>query len=85
MTARRLPDHFELSVANSGEPIPPAIMTELFKPFVRAASKPNQQGLGLGLYICSEIAKAHGGTLDVSSTPDETRFTFRLPQPPSAA
>ncbi len=36
------------------------------------------QGLGLGLYICHEIATAHGGTLEVSSTPAETRFTFRM-------
>jgi len=70
---------FELSVANSGDQIHAAVMSDLFKPFVRASSKPSQQGLGLGLYICSEIAKAHGGTLDATSTPVETRFTFRMP------
>jgi len=70
---------FEVSVENAGEQIPQAVMAELFKPFVRASSKPNQQGLGLGLYICSEIAKAHGGTLDVTSTANVTRFTFRMP------
>ena len=32
--------------------------------------RPSQQGLGLGLYIASEIAKAHGGTIDVTSTPE---------------
>ena len=37
------------------------------------------QGLGLGLYIASEIARAHGGRIDVTSSPDETRFTFRMP------
>jgi len=31
-----------------------------------------------GLYIASEIAKAHGGTLTATSTKDETRFTFRM-------
>ncbi|WP_214679991.1 ATP-binding protein, partial [Escherichia coli] len=35
--------------------------------------------LGLGLYIASQIAKAHGGELTVSSTEEETRFTFRMP------
>ncbi|WP_322098868.1 sensor histidine kinase [Microvirga roseola] len=35
-------------------------------------------GLGLGLYIASEIARAHGGTLQVSSEPRETCFTFRM-------
>jgi len=77
--ARKMPRMFELAVANSGEQIPPAVMANLFKPFVRASSKPSQQGLGLGLYICSEIAKAHGGTLDVTSRPEETRFTFKMP------
>jgi hypothetical protein len=38
-----------------------------------------REGLGLGLYIASEIAKAHGGTLDAVSNPAETRFTFRMP------
>jgi len=70
---------FELSVANSGPAIPPAAIKSLFKPFYRAAVGPSREGLGLGLYICSEIARAHGGTLDVASTPAQTRFTFRMP------
>lgn len=69
-------DMFELSVANSGDPIPPATLKRLFQPFSRASGR---QGLGLGLYIASQIARAHGGTLDVASTPAETRFTFRMP------
>ena len=69
---------FELSVTNSGEPIPPATMERLFQPFFRASTRPSQQGLGLGLYIASEIARAHGGTLDVASTAEETRFVFRM-------
>jgi sigma-B regulation protein RsbU (phosphoserine phosphatase) len=39
----------------------------------------SEKGLGLGLYIASEIAKAHGGVLTASSSPTETRFTFRMP------
>jgi signal transduction histidine kinase len=70
---------FELSVANSGEPILPAAMEHLFQPFYRNSLRPTQQGLGLGLYIASMIAQAHGGRLDVTSTPAETRFTFRMP------
>jgi signal transduction histidine kinase len=38
-----------------------------------------RQGLGLGLYIASEIARAHGGTLEATSSAEETRFTFRMP------
>jgi hypothetical protein len=36
------------------------------------------QGLGLGLYIASEIARAHGGTLEVTSSAEGTRFTFGI-------
>ena len=70
---------FELSVANSGDPIPSTTIERLFQPFTRAVAGRNQQGLGLGLYIASEIARAHGGTLDVTSTPSRTCFTFRMP------
>jgi signal transduction histidine kinase len=70
---------FELSVRNHGAPIPDTAMGNLFQPFFRADTRPSQQGLGLGLYIASQIAEAHDGTLDAASTPDETRFTFRMP------
>jgi phosphoserine phosphatase RsbU/P len=70
---------FTFSVANSGNPIPPQVMENIFLPFARGTVRPSLQGLGLGLYISSEIAKAHGGSLDVVSTAEETRFTFRMP------
>ena len=69
---------FELSVANHGEPIPPETLDRLFLPFSRASVRPGQEGLGLGLYIASEIARAHHGSLECMSTADETRFTFRM-------
>ncbi len=70
---------FTLWVANAGDPIPPEAMERLFAPFSRGEVRPHQQGLGLGLYIASEIARGHGGRIAVSSTPEETRFTFRMP------
>lgn len=70
----------ELSVTNSGKPIPPETLEKLFAPFARGGEvRSNKQGLGLGLYIASEIAKAHGGTLSATSTAEETRFTFTMP------
>jgi signal transduction histidine kinase len=69
----------ELSVTNRGPTIPPDIMRKLFEPFARGSATPGQQGLGLGLYICDEIAKAHRGTLSVTSADGETRFTFKMP------
>lgn len=68
-----------LWVANAGKPIPEAAMERLFQPFFRGEVRPSQQGLGLGLYIASEIAKAHGGALTVQSNEFETRFTFTMP------
>ncbi|WP_155264084.1 PAS domain-containing sensor histidine kinase [Sphingomonas segetis] len=72
-------EHFVLSVANAGEPIPEQARGRLFQPFFRGDARPSRNGLGLGLFIASEIAKAHGGSLDVSSTAEETRFTFTMP------
>jgi phosphoserine phosphatase RsbU/P len=70
---------FKLSVANGGEPIPPAAMERLFEPFFRGEVRASRQGLGLGLHIASQIAKAHEGSLSVTSTAEETRFTFVMP------
>ncbi len=71
--------HFQFAVSNSGEPIEAQVIESLFKPFFRANIRPSQQGLGLGLYIASQIAKAHGGELIAASSQEETRFTFRMP------
>ena len=68
-----------LSVCNKGTPIPPAVMDRLFKPFERGEQESGNEGLGLGLYISSEIAKAHDGRLTVSSSGDETVFRFIMP------
>jgi sigma-B regulation protein RsbU (phosphoserine phosphatase) len=68
-----------ISVTNGGAPISSQAMAHLFQPFFRGETKNNAQGLGLGLHIASEIAKAHGGTLVANSTALETRFTFQMP------
>ena len=70
---------FRLSVANAGNKIPATVLERIFHPFSRGEVKPGQQGLGLGLYIAAEIAKAHGGTLEGTSTTEETRFTLTIP------
>jgi signal transduction histidine kinase len=76
-------NYFLLSVANSGKKIPASSMGRLFQPFSRGEVRPGQDGLGLGLFIAAEIAKAHNGTLDVTSTDAETCFTLRIPQQPA--
>lgn len=77
--ARIAEGQLHLSVANSGEPIPQQSLPRLFQPFKRGEGSASLQGLGLGLYIASQIAEAHGGSLVVQSDEAETRFTFRMP------
>jgi signal transduction histidine kinase len=82
VAARVTGGRLDLSVANAGPPIAPSTAQRLFQPFTRATARANQQGLGLGLYIASEIAKAHAGAVTVSSDETETRFTFSMPVAP---
>jgi signal transduction histidine kinase len=70
----------ELSVANAGGGIAAQDLPKIFEPYWRPASSAPGAGLGLGLYICAEIAKAHGGTVGAASDAVEgTRFTARIP------
>ena len=70
---------FELTVANPGPPLEETVRKQLFHPFQRSRTPGGQQGLGLGLYIAAEIARAHGGTLSADSAGGQTRFTFAMP------
>jgi phosphoserine phosphatase RsbU/P len=78
------PDDVDVSVHNRGAPIPPEAVATLFQPFRRAAS--TRGGLGLGLYIVDQIVRAHGGSIDVSSSAEHgTTFRVRLPRAARAA
>jgi signal transduction histidine kinase len=68
----------EIIVANEGPAIPQETVGQLFKPFWRGKPVYGQKGLGLGLFIVSEIALSHHGELDVISTNDATSFIFRM-------
>ncbi|PCC74254.1 PAS domain S-box-containing protein [Nannocystis exedens] len=56
----------------------------IFDRFERAVSSAHYGGFGLGLYIARRIVEAHGGVLDVTSTPGQGS-TFRLQLPRQAA
>lgn len=79
IVAETTPDAFQLWIGNAGNPIPEEALEKLFQPFTRPVDHASKEGLGLGLYIASQIAEAHGGTLSVTSSPKETRFTLRVP------
>ena len=72
-------DNFTLSIRNTGTPIPDSMIETLFEPFARGATDQNNEGLGLGLYISSEIARAHNGSIMVNSDHTATEFKFIMP------
>jgi PAS domain S-box-containing protein len=77
-----------LVVHNHGKTIADGVLPVLFDPFRRGTREPSARtrGLGLGLYITREIVRAHGGTVEVtSSMTDGTRFTVTLPVLPLGA
>jgi signal transduction histidine kinase len=73
---------FSIAVSNRSADLSPELIGQLFKPFWRAqarsAHQGTHQGLGLGLYIVSEIARSHGGVMDVVSRDGEVTFTFSM-------
>lgn len=74
-------DELEISVRDTGIGIDPREQVGLFKKFYRTRESANQyRGLGMGLYICAEIVKFHGGKYGVKSKPGEgSTFYFTLP------
>jgi signal transduction histidine kinase len=77
VTVNHVNDVFRLSVTNAGPRIPDDVKRQLFKPFWRGAARHPGEGLGLGLFIVSEIARSHGGTLDVTTSDEATSFIYR--------
>jgi signal transduction histidine kinase len=84
VAARGEPGGVTIEVANRGPPIPEALQPVIFDAF-RRVEQPHGDGLGLGLYIVDQIARAHGGSVAVRSSDDETVFTVRLPRRAAAA
>lgn len=79
--SRRVGPWMEISVANQGEPIAAVDLPRLFDRFYRcnpSRANPGDSG-GLGLAIVRSIMGLHGGSVDVQSSPVETRFTLRFP------
>jgi signal transduction histidine kinase len=72
-----------LSVHNEGLSIPESDRARIFEPLVgtkETTSPIISTNMGLGLYIVRQVVEAHGGTVDVASTPSAgTIFTARLP------
>ncbi len=71
----------EIAVCNSGSSIPEREQARIFERFYRSAQARHVPGTGMGLTIVQRIARAHGGGLKVTSSPDAgTTFTLTLPR-----
>lgn len=88
VSVQRSDGKVRLQVADTGIGIPPESLPLLFRRFYRVDKARSRQsgGTGLGLAICKSFAEAHGGKIDVSSTPGEgTVFTVELPESPQGS
>ena len=54
-----------IEITDNGAGIPAELLPKIFDLFV--TTKPSGKGTGLGLVVCQEIVKAHGGTIDIES------------------
>lgn len=76
--------HVRIEVKNRGDAIEHATLARIFDPLTRAADHQGEgdgsESLGLGLYIASEIAKAHHGAIEARSDETETSFSVSLPR-----
>lgn len=70
----------ELTVVDHGIGIAAERLAHIFDRFERAVSEREYGGLGLGLFIASQIVLAHGGEIAAESAKGETRFRVRLPR-----
>ncbi len=73
-----------INVHNAGLPMSQEAIAHAFEPYFRGSSE--RSGLGLGLFIVREVARAHGGEVEVTSSElDGTNFLVTLPRKPPAA
>ena len=73
-------DAVRLSVNDGGVGIPEEAQRRIFEPYERASAHSRRESLGLGLFIARELAMAHGGDIQVVSTPGQgSQFTLELP------
>jgi signal transduction histidine kinase len=76
--------HVRIDVSNCGSAIEPTTLARIFDPLERGRDREKQDeragSLGLGLYIASEIAKAHHGVIETRSDETETTFSVSIPR-----
>lgn len=82
ISARRTDRHVEIIVDDDGPGIEPENYDEVFKPFIRLdeARNQNESGVGMGLTIVRDVARAHGGDVTLAkSERGGLKAVIRLP------
>lgn len=86
VTIEATPTRARIRVCDHGIGISSEDQSRIFGRFERAVSSRHFGGLGLGLYICAQIVRAHQGSLHVESEPGKGAcFTVELPRQPANA
>ena len=72
-------------MADQGPGIPPELAEKIFEPFYRVSNALTDgvAGTGIGLTIARELARLHGGDLELTPSPRGARFVLRLRTPPA--
>lgn len=74
-------DQVSMTVRNTGEPIPPEVLTHIFERFYRSDAARSSAGFGLGMAIARQIVQNHHGRISISSTRESgTVVTVMLPK-----
>jgi len=85
VTAGTVTGGVSIEVDDEGEGIPPERKDQLFEAFHRIEeTAAGQDGVGLGLYVVSQLVAAMGGRIDLASSSNGTTFTITLPCPTMA-
>ncbi len=78
LATKRLDDQVEIRVKDNGTGIPTDVIDSIFNPFF--TTKDPNQGTGLGLALCADIIRQHGGSISVDTEPGEfTEMTILIP------
>jgi signal transduction histidine kinase len=76
----QIDEYIQISVADTGPGVPPDEQEHIFDKFYSANKDKALAGAGLGLFICRELIRLHGGQIWVEDRPNGgSRFCFTLP------
>ena len=80
LKTERTGDGIVIRIRDNGTGIPAEFMDKIFNPFF--TTKPSGTGVGLGLSLCNDVVRQHGGSITAGSEPgDFAEITIRLPAP----